>query len=241
MRPAVRETWIADRWSRGSGPLHSLDARVKLAVLIVYLLAIASSTVWNQTAFAGYAAILAAGMAASRLPLSALGARLLFLLPFSGIFALIAWLSGDTPRALALVEKSLLSGLGVVVMVATTPLEEIVRALEFFRVPRSLVLVMQFLYRYLFVIADQAHRMRMAAACRQGNRAGRRPRFQAAAGIVGVLFARSWQRADHVYRAMAARGFQGTFPAMNPARFRVADVVFLCSSVVAALTVRLML
>ncbi len=241
MRSAARETWIVERWSRGSSPLHSLDARAKLAALAVYLLAIASTSAWTQAAVAGYAVILSAALAASRLPVPALLARAALILPFSATFALITWLSGDATRALALVEKSFLSGLAVLVVIAATPLTDLARALEAFRVPRSLVLVIQFLYRYLFVVADQAHRMRMAAACRQGIRRNARPRFHAAAGAVGVLFARSWERADGIYRAMAARGFHGTFPALAPTRFRTVDGVFLCGFALAALAVRLML
>lgn len=241
MRPAAGETWIVERWSRGSSPLHSLDARVKLAALVAYLFAIASTSAWRQSAFAGYAVVLSVAIAASRIPARALLARAALVLPFSATFAFITWLTGDGNRALALVEKSFLSGLAVLVAMSATPLAELARALESFRVPRSLVLVIQFLYRYLFVVTDQAHRMRMAAASRQGFRRNARPRFQAAAGAVGVLFARSWERADAVYRAMTARGFRGTFPVMAPARLRASDIMAAGCFALASLAVRLLL
>ena len=66
-------------------------------------------------------------------------------------------------RAIALGEKSFLSGLAALLLVATTPLTDWTAALNAFRFPRTLILVIQFVYRYLFVIADQAQRMRHAA------------------------------------------------------------------------------
>jgi cobalt/nickel transport system permease protein len=112
-------------------------------------------------------------------------------------------------------------------------------ALDSARVPRSLLLVIQFLYRYLFVISEQAQHMRLAARCRQGSGRHGAARFHAAAGAVGVLFARSWERADGIYRAMLARGFTGRFPALLPARFGWRDVAFLSACAAAVLAVRL--
>jgi len=240
LRHPVREN-LGDHDHHGPGPLHALDARAKLCALLVYLVAIATTANTPQTRYAGYGILLLAAVLASRLPARAIVGRAVVLLPFSATFALITWLSGDMTRAVALMEKSLLSGMAVLVIMAVTPLPELARALEWFRVPRPLVLVIQFLYRYLFVVADQAHRMRLAAACRQGVRQGFRIRFEAAAGAVGVLFARSWERADGIYRAMAARGFRGTFPVSSIPRFRPADFVFVCGCVAAALVVRLAL
>jgi cobalt/nickel transport system permease protein len=162
-------------------------------------------------------------------------------LPFSATFALITWWSGDPLRALSLAEKSFLSGLAVLLVMATTPLLRLAGALDSIRVPEPLLLVIQFLYRYLFVVSEQAQHMRLAARCRLGT--GRRyaVRFRAAAGAVGVLFARSWERADGIDRAMLARGFSGRFPAPEPLRFGWRDGAFVAACAVVFLAVRLAL
>jgi cobalt/nickel transport system permease protein len=215
-----------------------VDARAKLALLLVFLVAVATTAPGSQWAYAGYAALLAIALVASRLPFAGILARAALVLPFSATFALITWWSGDPLRALSLAERSFLSGLAVLVLMATTPLVELIGALDSARVPRPLLLVIQFLYRYLFVISEQAQHMRMAARCRQGAGRPAGARFHAAAGAVGVLFARSWERADGVYRAMLARGFTGRFPAFEPARFRLRDAAFLCAGSLLALAVR---
>ncbi|MGH9594059.1 MAG: energy-coupling factor transporter transmembrane component T family protein [Bryobacteraceae bacterium] len=231
---------VVDRWSRGVSPLHGRDARAKLAALLVFLISLATTPPTDQLAFAGYAALLILAAAVARLPIPALSARAALVLPFSATFALLTWWSGDPMRAVGLAEKSFLSGLAALLLVATTPLTRWTAALSAFRLPRTLILVIQFLYRYLFVVADQAQRMHRAAQCRHGL--GKRPgRFQAAAGAVSVLFARSWQRADGVYHSMLARGFRGRFVPSSATPFRAADAIFLAAAAAACLVFRLAL
>lgn len=229
---------VVDRWSRGDGPLHARHAQAKILALLAFLVAV-STTPWGaRAALGGYAALLLAAIAASRLPYCGLLARAALVLPFSATFAMITWWSGDGARALAQVGKSYLSGLAVLLFITTTPFTESVRVLEQWRSPRSLLLVMQFLYRYLFVIAEQAQHMRQAVSCRGGRgRSG----FHSAAGMVGVLFARSWQRAEGVHQAMLARGFRGRFTTRPAAPFRPADGVFLCAALAASGAIRFLL
>ena len=73
------------------------------------------------------------------------------------------------------------------------------------------------------------------------NRTRRADLFQSRAGALGVLFARSWERADGIYRAMLARGFSGRFSPLAPARFGARDFAFLCAAVAASTAIRLAL
>jgi cobalt/nickel transport system permease protein len=232
---------VLERWSRTSSVLHARDARAKLGALLVFLVAVSTTAPRAQIAFAGYALLLAVAMVTSRLPMGGLLARATLVLPFTATFVLMTWWSGDAWRALALTEKSLLSGLAVLLTMATTPLVQLTGALDSVKVPGPLLLVIQFLYRYLFVVSEQGQHMRMAALCRRGTEHRNTARFHAAAGAVGVLFARSWERADGIYRAMTARGFTGRFPALEPSAFGWRDAAFLGGCAVATLALRLRL
>ena len=66
-------------------------------------------------------------------------------------------------------------------------------------------------------------------------------RFRLAAGLVGVLFARSWQRADGIYHAMLARGFRGRFVPAPPAPFRSSDALFFSTCLAGCLAIRILL
>jgi cobalt/nickel transport system permease protein len=231
-------------WSQGASPLHRRDARCKLAALTAFLIAVSTTPIYAggmrvSFTYLGYAALLLSAAAASHVPVAGLLRRAALVLPFSATFALLTWWSGDPGRALAIAEKSFLSGFGALLLISTTPLAQLLAALERLRVPRMLILVTQFIYRYLFVISEQAQHMRLAALSRHSSGAPVARRFQAAAGALSVLFARSWERADGIYRAMLARSFTGRFvPSVRP-HLHAADFGFLAAAVAACLAIRL--
>jgi len=227
-----------DRWSREAGPLHARDARAKLAVLLVFLVSLSTTPTAGWLMLAANAILVMVAAIVSRLPLRGLLLRSFFVFPFPAAFALMTWWVGDRDRALTLAAKALLSTLAGLLLIATTPVADLTAALEAFRLPRTLVLVIQFLYRYLFVIAQQARNMHLASLSRGRTHA---IRFRAAAGAAGVLFVKSWERADGIYAAMLARGFRGRMPQAVPARFAHADFTFLYLSATACAIVRLVL
>ncbi len=231
---------VVERWNRLDSPLHAVDARAKFTALLFFLIAVATTPPPAQLAFAVYMSLLAVAAVVSRLPLIGLLERACLVLPFGATFAALTWWSGNPISALALVEKSFLSGFAALLLVGTTPLPKLVGALDWLGAPRTLLLVIQFLYRYLFVISEQGQHMRLAARSRQGPRRGGSG-FHAAGGALGVLFARSSERADGIYRAMLARGFQGRFPLGAPRAFSFRDGVFLACAAILCVATRVVL
>lgn len=226
---------VLERWSRGDSWIHLRDARVKLVLAFAFL--ICAATTRSYLAFGLYGFMLVAGILVSKLPLAQILMRAAVVLPFSLVFGAMTLITGDVDRAAALVFRSYLSASAVLLLAGSTRLPDLLRALEWFRVPALLILVSQFLYRYLFVLSEQAQHMRLAAQCRRG--AGRRGlRLHAAAGALSVLFARSYQRADGVHRAMLARGFTGHFPSIRHGRPVAADFVLLLLTVSALSSIR---
>jgi cobalt/nickel transport system permease protein len=171
-------------------------ARGKLTVLLLFLILI-SLTPNIPWLLPSAAVLLSLRSARSML------VRALLILPLSAMIALGAWWSGDGVVAATLLVKSYLSVLAVLAFNAVTPAQDWIAALRSWGVPGALVEVLQFVHRYLTVITDEARRMRIAATARGGFR------FDAAAGALGVLFARSWARGERVHRAMLARGYNG--------------------------------
>lgn len=222
-----------ERWSRGRSPLHARDARVKIVLLVAFLAAVATTPRLGAASVAGYGLALVAAIWWARLPAGAVLLRAAVVLPFAALFALVSLLAGDSQRAVALVVKSYCSAAAVLVIAGSTPVPELLRALEWLRAPRFLVLVVQFLHRYLFVVSEQAQHMRLAALSRGGWR------FRQAAGAVAVLFARSYARAEGIHRAMLARGFQGHMVSPAPARADWKDWLFLLGGVTLVAALRL--
>lgn len=190
--------FVFDEWSRGGSFLHRLDARWKLAFTLGALL----FTSLRQEAW--MAAPVALLLAAARLPVFALAWRAAAVLPFSAVFAWMGWHAGDSGRALALLWKPYVSALWVSLLMAVTPLEDVLAAAGRFGAPRLLLEVMHFIWRYLGVLGEQAWRMRTAAAARGADRS-----FVVSAASLAVLFAASYHRAVRVHRAQLARGGGG--------------------------------
>ncbi len=191
--------FVFDEWSRGGSFLHRLEARWKLAFTLAALLFTALSP---QAWMAAPVALLLA--LAARLPVLALAWRAAAVAPFSLAFALMSWQAGDAGRAAALLWKPCVSALWVTLLMAVTPLEDVLGAAARFGAPRLLLEVMHFIWRYIGVLGEQAWRMRTAAAARGADRS-----FAVSAASLAVLFAASYQRAVRVHRAQLARGGGG--------------------------------
>ena len=140
-------------------------------------------------------------------------------------------------NAASIAVKSALSVQASVVLTATTPMARMLFALRSLGVPRLIVSTLGLMWRYLFVLVDEARRLIRARAARSGlDRAVRaRPggslRWRAAVtgGMAGNLFLRGLERADRTYAAMCARGYDGEprtlpVPPLKPS-LRVATVI----------------
>lgn len=113
------------------------------------------------------------------------------------------------------------------VLVATTPFPALCQGLIKMRVPRALVVQLLFLYRYLFVLVDEAGRLTRARELREGEKRRRGGSLRVAAVMLGVLFTRTLDRAERIYRAMLVRGFEGEIRTVNGLRWGWRDSFFL--------------
>jgi cobalt/nickel transport system permease protein len=107
-----------------------------------------------------------------------------------------------------------------ILLTATTQFPDLMHALRHLRVSSLLVAIISFMYRYLFVLVDEAMRLlraREARSARLANRGGGSIwwRAKVAGNMVGQLFLRSYGRSDRVYNAMLARGYRGHFYTIN--------------------------
>ena len=102
--------------------------------------------------------------------------------------------------------KTTLCLLTMILLSSTTPFSALLDVMKRARVPDILVSILALMYRYLFVLVDEAQRMRRARASRT-FRPGHWWRWHALATVIGQLFVRSTERAERIYAAMIARGW----------------------------------
>jgi cobalt/nickel transport system permease protein len=222
-----------DDWSRSDSWLHRRDPRAKLLSTFFVLVALAMMPA-REPARLGLGicvacAILTAAAIGARLPVLAVLARGWVVLPFTGLFALLAWIGGDPHRAISLLAKSWLSAVAVVLLMASTPLERLFAGLEKMGLPVLLVSVVQFVWRYLQVAFAQLDRVQIARAARGGER-----RFAFATSTVAVLFASSAARAERVHWALLSRGGESHFPLLYPLGWSWGDAALLGAALASA-------
>ncbi|HZS56853.1 MAG TPA: CbiQ family ECF transporter T component [Bryobacteraceae bacterium] len=187
--------------------IHRLDGRIKLLLLLAFLISLALLSKASALQLSIYLLYLVIGLWAARLPVARMLRISLVVIPFVGLFSLLIYLSGDLERAARILAKSYLSALAVMVCIASTPLPQLAQAARSLYIPAFFVEVTQLIYRYLFVLSGEIQVMRIAFTGR-GGRPGKRA-FQSASGMVAVLFGRAFERANMVNTAMLSRGFTG--------------------------------
>ena len=235
-----------------ASPVHRLDPRAKLAGFAGITLVAVSTPLHAWPAFAACALVLAAIAARAGVGAGVVWSRARVILPLVLFVAVFVPFVRGGPQVqvgpLSLSEaglatfalvtaKATIGTVSAVLLGATTSFPDVLHGLERLRVPRLLVVIAAFMYRYLFVIAAEARRMRAALAAR-----GYRPRHAvqvAALGrVVTALFLRTYDRGERVYLAMLARGYQGAMPRLEALAFGRADVAFVAGLATLLLSVR---
>ena len=234
-----------DKFSRGTTFIHRVDPRAKVLFFLPLVVLVNLTPIRLGSIFAGYAGLLLAIALAARVPLGYLAKRLALVLPFVLVIILfipfltqgeVAWrgqlwglevsVTWEGLRGAAnVLIKAMVCALALLLLVSTTRFDHLLRALEELWVPRVILLILSFLYRYLFILIEQAQQMKRARDARSVGR--RRLDVRAAGGMAGVLFLRTYERAERVYQAMLARGFDGEIRTLRPFRFGLKDLLVL--------------
>src|SRR6266498_522530 len=239
-----------DRYHHGQSPLHSLDPRIKVIVTIAFILSnallpdgawIAFVFAWAFVIFANTLSGLGVGFTFKRsfiaLPFALVAITVLFSIPGRPVTSLhfLMWnlviTDAGLLRFISIVVRSWLSVQVAILLVAVTEFPKIIHALTHLRVPGIITLIISFLYRYLFVLADEVMRMLRARQARSASAVGVRSggsiawRAQIAGHMAGQLFLRSYERSDRIYNAMLSRGYKGELMTIHPHHFHRSDVL----------------
>jgi cobalt/nickel transport system permease protein len=226
-----------------ASPIHRLDPRAKIVGFAGITVVGVSTPLHAWPAFVACALALATVAVRARIGPGVVWSRVRVILPLVVfVAAFVPFVRGGPtvevgPLSLSeaglatfasVAVKATIGALSAVLLAATTSFPDILHGLERLRMPRLLTVIAAFMYRYVFVIVDEARRMRSALAAR-----AYRPRHLgevAALGrLVTALFLRSYERGERVYLAMLARGYAGAMPRLAVLAFRRTDTVFLAA------------
>lgn len=246
-----------DFYQAGQSPIHRLDPRVKLLSTIGLIV---SNVLLPDGAWLYFflSFLLITGLTLmARIDFRFVLKRSLLAIPFAlAAFTIMFTLSGEPLvefslgswnlvitdagliRFLSILIRSWISLQAAILLTAATKFSDLAHGLRHLRVPLILIAIISFMYRYLFVLGEEAERLMQARAARSARLPGQgKPsvfwRAKVAGSMVGQLFLRSYERSDRVYNAMVARGFKGEFLTFTPHIMQTIDwVALLCFSLI---------
>ncbi len=225
-----------DPYRPGTSLVHAADARVKFVLTMAFILTVSLTPFGAWPVYILLFALLLSVTLISELGIRYVLLRAALALPFvlaalpvifttdgQALFSvpLGAWTFIASAEGLArftsIALKSWLSVQAAILLASCTPFPEILQAMRAVGIPRLLVAMFGLMWRYLFVLVDEALRLMRARAARSGasDQPGVKPggklvwRAQVAGGMAGSLFLRGIERSDRIYVAMLSRGYNG--------------------------------
>lgn len=234
-----------DQYSEGNSLIHRLDPRTKLITTLAFILVVVLTPMSHWEAFALYFVMVATLIIISRVPILYVFKRSLVIIPFVVLIAIfIPFFKGGEVAGsynigfwevtvthsgiqvfLNILAKAWLSILGLILLTTTTHFSHLLKGMEQLRLPRVMVMILSFMYRYIFVLVDEVMRMKQARDSRNLG-GGRLRQIRTVGNMIGTLFIRSYERGERVYAAMMARGFDGQTRTMEKPVFGQRDLLF---------------
>lgn len=228
-----------DTLAAQSTPVHRLDARAKICVTLAFVVTVLSFGPYTISALLPFMLYPVFMAAQGNIPWGYLGRKLCLAAPFvlfvgifnplldtgialhvGGIAVSAGWVS-----FLSILLRCALTVSAAILLIAVTGFPLVCAALVRLGMPALLGTQLLFLYRYIFVLAQEAGRMERARDLRTVGHRGKSLRVYAQ--LLGQLLLRTYDRATRIHQAMLSRGFTGSPPLQAPLQWRTADSVFL--------------
>lgn len=226
-----------DELGRLDSPLHRLDPRAKVIVTLAFIVVVMSFDRYAISALMPFFVFPALTFSAAQLPLKPLLRKFLLAAPFALLVGAFnpfldrepmlqigsLALSGGWISFASILLRFALTVSAALILLATTGMYRLCAGLERLGMPSVFASQLLFLYRYLFVISDDGARMLRSAHLRAGTNG---LSLRVYGGLVGHLLMRSMDRAERIYTAMQARGFDGNMRRLARERFHWRDFAF---------------
>lgn len=198
---------FVDNYAHLNTPIHRLAPKIKIIFLIFFLFLIVATPLKYKLLFSLYLITILILVFLSQIPLRFIFSRIVQVLPFVTVVALSALFKKEEGTLfLSCLIKAVLALLLVLVATASTSFSQLTQSLKELKVPAVFILLLSFMYRYTFLLEDQLLRAKRAFL----SRSIKQRRFfslKVLSNIIGVLFIRTYERAERVYLAMCARGY----------------------------------
>ena len=222
--------------------VHRLDPRAKVIATMLFLVTIISFPKYEIVALAPFFLYPVLLITVGEIPVRFIIKKILVVSPFAvfigifnplldtrtfavipGFFVSAGWIS-----FFSILLKFTLTISAALLLIATTSFPGVCHALRRLGFPALFVSQLLFLYRYLFVLMEEAMRIIRARDMRSFGSRG--TGVKVFVRLIGILFLRTVDRAERIYYAMLSRGFQGDIPSLKRSRIAAADLAFMAAT-----------
>ncbi len=232
-----------DKYSRLSSPVHRLDPRIKILASLAGIIIIVSEPLNSKPDhFIYYFILLAFINLFSKLPPGFILKRILLVSPFILMAALFYPLSvlfnGRDEQsllswqhthmlygAITIFSKAFLAVLILVLLTSTEKFRRLLLAMRKLKMPVIVGKLSAILYRYIFVLSDEYLRTTRARLSRSPGKL-KAGRIKIYGNQAAMIFLRSWERSQIIYKSMLSRGYSGEYPDMHKLDLRIIDIIF---------------
>lgn len=234
-----------DKYSDLDSLIHRLDPRTKFIASLAFIISVVLTPTSNWRAFALHLCLMTFLLIIAKLSLFYVLKRSLVIFPFvllvavfipfltpgevAGSYNIWLWQVSVTYAGLLILAnvavKAWLCIFSLILLSATTRFVDLLKGLKQLGTPKVIILILSFMYRYIFVLVDEAMRMRQARDSRSFG-GGRLRQLKTLGNMIGTLFIRSYERGESIYAAMLCRGFGGEIHSLRQLGFKRIDASF---------------
>lgn len=211
--------------SAGSSLIHQLDPRLKIVISFFTAFLIALSEQLTVLYYFLFLAVLL--VIITKIEFKFLFKKLLMI----NFFIIIIWLfipatfpgrelfriwnfsfsEEGIKYALKITLRSNAIMLFIISFLTTNTISELIHALYRLKVPRKLIYLFAFVYRYLDIIKKEYNHLQQAVLLRAFKPKTNLHSYKTYAYLIAMLLIRSYERSEKVYEALICRGFKGKF------------------------------
>lgn len=252
LEKALTEFKEVEHAAQGKSLLHSVDARAKTVVVFLYIIAVLSVRLDALQGILLFWVFPIVGCAMGGISYGEVLKKSLYTLPFIAFIGIFNPLFQREPELyvgsvaisrgwvefVSILVRGLLSVQMVLVLIMTTGFYRVCRGLGKMKMPAVFTTQLLLVYRYIYVLVEEAIDMDRARKSRSYGRKGYSLKMWGT--FVGQLLIRTVNRAQRIHLAMLSRGFSGGLPSMGSMRWRLSDTVFVAAGVLLFAACRLL-
>lgn len=220
---AMREMHAMDDLAAMDSPMHRLPALCKLLVTVFYIAVVVSFTKYDFFGLLPMVLIPLIGYQFALIPVSLCFRKLKVVMPLVCAVGLVnpffdrgihlvlfgVPVSGGVVSMVTLMLKGIFVLMASFLLIATTGIDGICRALRQLHFPKLLVSLLMLTYRFISVFLQEVSIMLDAYSLRAPGQKG--IHISAWGSFLGQLILRSMDRAEALYESMLLRGYNGEF------------------------------